>query len=469
MNIMKIQEIRRVGQNRLEYSYTVEGDWSRYFEPANPMWAEYSVPVDQVPDSIAVIPLIGNVIVLASLMDADIYVDEIDREFYECIEEFLQGYDTIMPKHVHFKLQNIVHAGKVVENPLCQQAQEENMLFFSGGVDATCTLVDHLEEKPALVTIWGADIPWDKEDVWQKALQFNQQVADTYGLNLLTIRSNFRKSLQDDHVNDYCQELVQDWWWSAFHHSVAMMCLAAPLAAGRRKHLYFGSTYSAKDHKEWGSYVTASDPLVDDHVRFAGCQVVHDGYQYSRFDKIQRISSFYDQQEQKPYLRVCYLSNTGKNCGKCEKCASTMMALLLSGSDPADYGFPYDPGTLPELFAAGLQEMARAEKYAFLSFYYDVQQQYRKHHTPDQVPPVLRAFYEVDLEVLADFLFVPNNECIEKDRVVKAHVEELYRQIGHLTHRLQEKSHPVRSLCRAVLRKGKACVRRLVKSPTKSC
>ena len=66
MNIMSVQEIKRVNHNRLEYSYTIEGEWSKYFEPSNPMWAEYSQPVDQIPDSIAVLPLIGNVIVLAS-------------------------------------------------------------------------------------------------------------------------------------------------------------------------------------------------------------------------------------------------------------------------------------------------------------------------------------------------------------------------------------------------------------------
>lgn len=113
MNSMHVQEVRRVGRNRLEYVYTVTGEWSKYFEPANPMWVEYSQPVDEVPDSVAVLPLIGNVIVLASLMDADIYVEEIDRDFYECIEEFLGGFDEIMPDHVHFKRRDIVHAGRI--------------------------------------------------------------------------------------------------------------------------------------------------------------------------------------------------------------------------------------------------------------------------------------------------------------------------------------------------------------------
>ncbi len=437
MNIMSVQEIKRVNHNRLEYSYTIEGEWRKYFEPSNPMWAEYSQPVDQIPDSIAVLPLIGNVIVLASLMDADIYVDEIDRDFYECIEEFIEGFDSIMPDHVHFKHRDIVHANKIVDTPLSPTEQEENLLFFSGGVDATFSLITHLEEKPALVTIWGADIPWDNEDSWKQAIGFNQEVADRYHLRMMTIRSNFRSSFNNDNLETYSMDLVKDWWWPAFHHSVAMMCMAAPISCGKRRNIYFGSSYSAKDHKEWGSYVIASDPQIDNHVRFCGCRVVHDGYAFTRYEKIKQICEFYDPQEIKPYLRVCYHSNEGKNCGICEKCARAIMSILLVGSDPRAYGFQYDENNFNTYFVAGMQEIARSVRYDFLSFYTDIQTAFRNKYTAEQVPPVLRVFYETELETLADFLHVPNNECIAKDKILKEVQAKLYDEIGQLRYQAQ--------------------------------
>ena len=433
MNIMSVQEIKRVNHNRLEYSYTIEGEWSKYFEPSNPMWAEYSQPVDQIPDSIAVLPLIGNVIVLASLMDADIYVDEIDRDFYECIEEFIEGFDSIMPDHVHFKHRNIVHANKIVDTPLSPTEQEENLLFFSGGVDATFSLITHLEEKPALVTIWGADIPWDNEESWKQAIGFNQEVADRYHLRMMTIRSNFRSSFNNDNLETYSMDLVKDWWWHAFHHSVAMMCIAAPLTSGKRKNLYFGSTFSSKDEKNWGPYTIASDPQIDNYVRFCGCQVIHDGYAFSRHEKVQRICEYYSRREEKPYLRVCFLSATGTNCGRCAKCTRTIMDVLLSGGDPYDYGFQDWEEDFDIHFAAGLQETARSKrKYNFMSNYIYIQIAYRNKYTIQQVPPVLRAFYEVDLEILADFLHVPNNECITRDKVAREFQDQLFQQIGQL-------------------------------------
>ena len=178
MNSMRVYGIKRTGSSRLEYSYTVEGEWSRFFEPDKLMWVEYSRPVDSVPDSVAVIPLIGNVIVLASIVDADIYVDELDRDFYESIPEFINGFEEIMPDHVHFKHGEIVHADKLIDNPLSDTEHEENLLFFSGGVDANFSLLTHLAERPALVTVWGADIPWDNKTNWENALKFNHEVAE---------------------------------------------------------------------------------------------------------------------------------------------------------------------------------------------------------------------------------------------------------------------------------------------------
>ena len=436
MNTLKVHEIRRVGTNRFEYNYTVEGDWKQYFDLSQPMWTEYNTSVEDVPDSIAVVPLIGNFIVLASLTDADIYVDEIDREFLNAVGKFLRGYQEVMPKHVHFKLDDIIHAQKIVDNPITEGPKKSNLLFFSGGVDATYSLVSHMEEKPALVTIWGADIPWNNQEGWDRAIRFNQEVADRYDLELLTIRSNFRKSYCNDNIETFSQQLVGDWWWPSFHHSVAMMCLAAPLANNQREKLYFGSTHSAKDNPEWGSYFIASDPKIDNFVRFGPCSVVHDGYEASRYDKVKKICDYYAPQAEKPYLRVCYLSNTGKNCGICEKCASAIMAILLAGSDPHDYGFDYDPAQLPRYFAAGFQEMAHTEKYDCLSLYKDVQLAYRAQHRPDQVPGVLRAFYEVELETLADFLLVPNNQLIEYQRNTQNTQHQLYDRIGQLEYHL---------------------------------
>ena len=122
----------------------------------------------------------------------------------------------------------------------------------------------------------------------------------------------------------------------------------------------------------------------------------------------------------------------------CEKCASAIMSLILVGENPGDYGFQYNEETLPQNFAAGMQQMAREGKYDFLSLYYDIQAAYRLKYTVDQVPPTLRLFYDADMEALADFLLVPNNECIAKDAAFKKEQGKLYWEIGQLKYKFEK-------------------------------
>lgn len=482
MNSLKIHGIQRVNANRLEYSYSVEGDWAKYFELSDPMWVEYSQPVKEVPDSVAVLPLIGNVLVLASLMDAEILVNEIDADFYACVEDVIGGFEKVMPRHVHFKKTQLIRAEKIVKNEPVKEETAENLLFFSGGVDATSSLINHLEEKPALVTIWGADIPWNQKEAWDQAISFNREVAERYALSLLEIRTNIRTSLQDVEVNDFTVKLVNDWWWPTFHHSLAMMGVSAPLAYSKSKKLYIGSSYCAKDKVEWGTYVLASDPKIDNHVKFCGCQVVHDGYEYSRYDKIEGICRFYEKEEKKPFLRVCYRANTGENCGICEKCSLTMMAIVLAGANPKDYGFAYDEEKLPMYFAMAVQEKIRNKnKYSFMSQYSDVHSAYKKVYKLENVPSVLRAFYEADPEHLYDFMHASGIQCVKKDdgaAILREEKEELQKQIDSLwleiekykvhNQALQEHVHAMQQSNSWKLTKPVRAVGRIVKGKRKT-
>lgn len=421
MNSIRISKTIQNG-NRIDYDYEVKGEWEKYFCMEIPFFAQYSQNIESVPQSIAVLPLIGNVIVMAALFDAVIYVDEIDQDFYDCVGEFIEGYQKLSPQ-LHFKKSGLIEAQRVISNT-SRNTGEKNMLFFSGGADAWSSLLTHLQEKPVLVSIWGADLSFENEDGWKNAYGACRKVAEQYDLESIAIQSSLRRFTYNEVLDRFSFDAVNDNWWSAFHHSVGMMCLAAPVATAAVKNLYFASTYSAKDKKSWGSYVTASDPLIDNHVRFGGCQIVHDGYEFSRHDKIQRICSYFKDKPQKPYLRVCFSSAEGANCGRCEKCANTIMSILLSGEDPAAFGLPYQKEQFPFDFAAGLQEMAREEKYAFLSFYYDIWAAYRKQYSIDQVPDVLKTFYCTDIEMLADFLNVPCNKC-KANKDLKVHLENI--------------------------------------------
>ena len=52
--------------------------------------------------------------------------------------------------------------------------------FFSGGVDATTTLLRHVEERPHLISIWGSDVDYDNEAGWAVVEKGLRETAKQY-------------------------------------------------------------------------------------------------------------------------------------------------------------------------------------------------------------------------------------------------------------------------------------------------
>ena len=108
-----------------------------------------------------------------------------DREEKMCIRD--RGYKDMYPSVRFagtFTAYNIIKN----ENPRNKGAAA----FFSGGVDAFHTLVEHLEEKPVLLTVWGADIKFEDETGWQKVFHHLEKTAEEFQLDYVTIKSSFR-------------------------------------------------------------------------------------------------------------------------------------------------------------------------------------------------------------------------------------------------------------------------------------
>ena len=74
-----------VTNNRVEFFLTLEGDVAKYFTDIN-YFLEYDEDISEVPKGILVIPFLCSVLPLSWLANAEIIVDELDKEFYNCIE-----------------------------------------------------------------------------------------------------------------------------------------------------------------------------------------------------------------------------------------------------------------------------------------------------------------------------------------------------------------------------------------------
>ncbi len=387
MNRIVIEDVR-VMNNRLECYYTVHGDWNRYFKDISSFFAEYAKPIDSVPKSIAVIPFLCNVLPLVWVFDGEVILEELDLEFYESIEAFKQGYINMYPK---VSFQGRITPKKLVDNG--QEDMHHTAAFFSGGVDAYHTLISHMEENPILVTLWGADITFEDQVGWRLVDQHITRVAAQNNLEYISIKTSFRRFLEEGALSNLAYQLSEDNWWYGYQHGIGIIGHMAPLAYQYKiRTVYIASSLTAEDNT-----TCASDPTIDNHVRFCGAQVVHDGYEYSRQDKTNRIGEYVKRIGKPIQLRVCWESEGGSNCCHCEKCYRTILCLLAGGNDPRDYGFLYSDlefGDIMKDFKTRYHFLDSS----YIPVYQDIQNTMRKTYTFEELSPSLLWFYKADLK-----------------------------------------------------------------------
>ncbi|MBQ7251390.1 MAG: glycosyltransferase family 8 protein [Kiritimatiellae bacterium] len=364
---------------RIDCEYRVAGKWKKAFRNEK-FSVEYGCDISSVPAGVLVIPFLANILPIAWVCNAEIRVPVCDRDFYGSIAQFKRGYERMHP--------GMEFGGKLVAETLQENRPADAkgaVAFFSGGVDAFFTLIRHREEKPDLVTLWGADVKLDDEDSWRKVRESNLEVGRAFGVECRFVKSRLRTFL-DRNVLDRLVRKSGDAWWHGFQHGIGIIAHAAPIVhALGKKRVYIASTFTAADK---GKYTCASDPSIDNAVRFCGAEVVHDGYECNRVDKIRGIVRFSEETGIPVPLRVCYSSRGGGNCCHCEKCWRTILGIYAVGGDPRKFGFSY--GSLEEVG----REIKRNRHLIVKNFRYGpIWKALRKNRSLFSVEPSLRWFY----------------------------------------------------------------------------
>lgn len=326
------------------YIFTVSQALNRYFSE-KAFRIEYQEIVSDVPKAILAVPFVCNVLPIVWLEDAELLVPELDRDFYNCIEEIKKGFINMYPE-AEFK--GKITVSKIVD---CSPKNPHGSLaFFSGGVDATTTLIRHIDEKPMLFTLWGADVAYDNESGWNTVYPAIERTAQNYGLSAQYAHTSFREFDEEWVLHQKYEPLLGKGWWYGIKHGIGIISHAAPLVwLHGIKNVYFASSNCPED----GTKVKcASDPRIDNQIRFCGAQVYHDGFELNRQKKVKAIVDFHKSHLDIPIeLHVCWESSSGKNCCHCEKCYRTMAELWIEGEDPHEYGFEYPDSIFDDLYS----------------------------------------------------------------------------------------------------------------------
>jgi diphthamide synthase (EF-2-diphthine--ammonia ligase) len=183
--------------------------------------------------------------------------------------------------------------------------------FFSGGVDSFYTALKHRHEITALVFVHGFDVSLDDHAQRDHVVRRLRRAADELKLPLLEVETDVREFLD-----------LSVHWLDA--HGAALAGVAQ-LLGGAFRRLYVPSTDTYGTLAPMGSH-----PLVDPLWSTERVEIVHDGCEANRVDKLRAIEGAPAAREG---LRVCVRKGSSSyNCGECWKCLRTMVGLRVLGT-----------------------------------------------------------------------------------------------------------------------------------------
>ncbi|WP_294130182.1 hypothetical protein [uncultured Clostridium sp.] len=334
-----VVESVEANKNKVEVKFNVQGSISSFFKQ-NLMYIEYEESMENVPKGILVIPFISNVVQIAWFFNSEILVPELDRNFYESLNEIKNSFSNMFTKA---KLGGNIIADKI--NDYEYIPQNKSATFFSGGVDSLATLITKIDEKPDLVTLWGSDIKLSDNKGWNKVKTEVSNFAKSKALKNIFIKSNFREFIIEQNLDEEFNKVTetQDGWWFGVQHGIGLLGHIAPYAYKYKlRTTYIPASLNIKSE----NYRIASHPSIDNKFKVSAMNVIHDGFENTRQDKIKIICDYIKRTKEDIKIRVCWQSEGGDNCSVCEKCSRTIMGIIAEKVDPNQLGFNINKDTI---------------------------------------------------------------------------------------------------------------------------
>jgi hypothetical protein len=223
------------------------------------------------------------------------------------IQEILRSWEQRIPAYSRYAA---VPVEAAVRQQLRLRPKRRVAAFFTGGVDSFYTVARHRDEIDMLVYVHGFDVRLDDSRFDELVITQLRLAAAALGKPLVEVWTNLR-SVTDRYTD-----------WTDYHGSA--LASVALILASEFERIYIPATLTYAHLIPLGSH-----PLLDPLWSTEDVEIVHDGCEASRLDKLSAIS---DDVVARSHLRVCWKNRAGRyNCGSCEKCLRTMVALQALG------------------------------------------------------------------------------------------------------------------------------------------
>lgn len=329
---------------RIDYDYTLPESMipyikRDYIERNEGLFVEIPEGANAIPEAILVIPFVGIMLTVTSLLGIQIEVPVIEKSFYSSLNDLAKAYNTMFP------------GGRVEISVLAKEIKEIDYevmdsrtgLLFTGGVDATAALAVTKEKHPLLINIWGGDIRLTDQDSHANLEEYLSYLTGEIQERFCFVRTNCREMFEENELGVKCEMLGHKnnhGWWASIAHILSMTTAIAPLAYLKRLGVvYVGSSWD-------GATTDSNNELFVNAVRYGQTKYeIVDEY-VDRNEKIRKIITFREKYSIALELKVCWKRIAGNNCCRCEKCYRTIMGIMSNHDDPNNYGFIVNETTL---------------------------------------------------------------------------------------------------------------------------
>lgn len=303
-----------------------------------------------LPEAILALPVTLYLLPATWFYGVELVVPSIDKILHDCLPSIYAAYSKL---YGPFKKEwrGKVTAKTVVENEMTE-SRFDNIVFFSGGVDAIHAGVNNPGKKNVLVSVPSIEGPASsgKDIAGQNFLMAKSRLIQDFsavsGSDWLLITNNFRADIFDDVKIQYELEhafklnstsFKMDGWFGMKY--LGNLLSSAPFAycMGIRK-LIMGSAYEQLEDTQIPD-LSGADPSLSASIKFAGIEFAEqDGLYTRRSQKVKNVIEWCTTHKKRTRFWVCYKGGK-EQCCMCHKCVRTLLSILCEKQSPTDWGF----------------------------------------------------------------------------------------------------------------------------------
>lgn len=319
-------------------------------------WVEYhhaesfDFSLNGLPESILAIPATLYLLPVTWFYGVELVVPSMDKMLSDHLSNIYSAYSKI---YGPFKKEwcGKVTAKDIVENHL-PNSRFDNIVFFSGGVDAVHAGINHTGSRNVLVSVPSIEFVTHIQKTNARANFYDSKtklISDfsaISGSNWLLITNNFRADIfNDSRIQSDLKNILYlsseaflfDGWYGIKYLGNLLSAIPFAYAMGI-KNLIMGSGYEQLEDMPVVNQ-DGANPDLSNSFKIAGIIFAEqDGLCIRRSLKVKNIIDWGHVHNKGLKLWTCF-NDQSEQCGVCTKCVRTQLNILCMGENPAAWGF----------------------------------------------------------------------------------------------------------------------------------